>query len=196
MQNLSLADVYEFAFQAHASVVNADGSLGQRRKYTNEPYIQHALNVAGLVMTAAEVTKAMVAAAILHDVAEDTAVTLEEIRERFGDEVAQLVDWLTDRSRPEDGNRKQRKAIERERLARAPREAQTIKLADLIANTMSIVTLDPDFARVYLKEKEALLDVMTRGDSRLYQHARFILESGKTQLRMNSAQRPVLAKEH
>lgn len=181
-QNWTLADVYDFAESAHARVENPDGTLGQLRKYTYEPYIQHPLTVAGIVCTASTVTLAMMAAAILHDVVEDTPVALTEIRERFGDEVAQLVDWLTDASTPADGNRAARKTIDRERLARAPREVQTIKLADLIANTMSIVANDPRFARTYLQEKMALLDIMNQGDARLYKRARKLCDEGLARL--------------
>jgi (p)ppGpp synthase/HD superfamily hydrolase len=117
-------------------------------------------------------TEAMVAAAHLHDVVEDTGVTIETVRDEFGSEVADLVSWLTDVSRPEDGNRAHRKARDREHTAAAPAEAQTVKLADLISNTRSIMAHDPKFAVTYLEEKRALLAVMTRGDATLMAIAR------------------------
>ena len=90
----------------------------------------------------------------------------------FGTDIATLVGWLTDVSKPEDGNRAVRKAIDREHTAAAPAEAQTIKLADLISNTKSIMAHDPTFAKVYLEEKRLLLAVMTRGDTGLMAEAR------------------------
>jgi hypothetical protein len=75
-------------------------------------------------------------------------------------------------SRPKDGNRAVRKAIDREHTARAPAGAQTVKLADLIANTRSIVKHDVAFARTYLAEKRLLLEVLTRGDAVLMAEAR------------------------
>ena len=152
-----------FATAAHAAV-------GQLRKYTFEPYIVHPQEVAGIV---AEVdgTAEMIAAAWLHDTVEDTGVTIELIRAEFGQEVAELVGWLTDVSRPDHGNRAQRKAVDRAHTAAAPAAAQTIKLADLIANTRSIVQHDPKFAATYLEEKRQLLEVMTKGDSRLRERA-------------------------
>jgi (p)ppGpp synthase/HD superfamily hydrolase len=117
-------------------------------------------------------TEAMLAAAWLHDVVEDTGVTIETVRAEFGSEVADLVSWLTDVSRPEDGNRARRKARDREHTAAAPAEAQTVKLADLISNTRSIMAHDPKFAVTYLEEKRALLAVMTRGDATLMEIAR------------------------
>jgi (p)ppGpp synthase/HD superfamily hydrolase len=113
----------------------------------------------------------MVAAAYLHDVIEDTQVTLELIVQEFGPQIANLVLWLTKVSGPEDGNRAARKELDRQYLAQAPAEAQTVKLADLIANTHSIVAHDPAFAEVYLKEKLALLKVLTKGDHGLWVRA-------------------------
>ena len=132
---------------------------GQVRKYTGEPYIEHPLEVAKIVRMH-NGSKEMVAAALLHDVVEDTDVTLDEVRQEFGDAVANLVDDLTDVSKPEDGNRAFRKAMDRDHTAQASAAAMVIKAADLISNTKSIVEHDPSFARVYLKEKRALLDVL------------------------------------
>jgi (p)ppGpp synthase/HD superfamily hydrolase len=153
-----------FATAAHAAV-------GQVRKYTFEPYIVHPAEVAKIVEDAGG-TEAMVAAAWLHDTVEDTGVTIETIRAEFGAEVAELVGWLTDVSRPEHGNRTHRKALDRAHSAAAPAEAQTVKLADLIANTRSIMAHDVAFAKTYLEEKRLLLAVMTKGDAILMAEAR------------------------
>lgn len=153
-----------FATAAHAAVA-------QVRKYTGEPYIVHPAEVAGIVDSVEGATFEMVAAAWLHDVVEDTGVTIETIRAEFGDEVADIVGWLTDVSRPEDGNRAVRKAIDRAHTADAPATAQTIKLADLISNTRSIVKHDVAFAKTYLEEKRLLLAVMTRADAGLMARA-------------------------
>src|SRR5690606_38890864 len=104
--------VLNFAMKAHAEVRNPDGSIGQKRKYTGEPYILHPMSVAGIVATTPFATKTMIAAALLHDVVEDTTYTLKDIEDRFGKEVARLVDWLTDLSTPADGNRAKRKLAE------------------------------------------------------------------------------------
>ena len=153
-----------FATAAHAAV-------GQLRKYTHEPYIVHPTEVAATVKTVAH-TEAMVAAAYLHDVVEDTGVSIELIRAEFGSEVSDLVGWLTDVSRPDHGNRAARKAVDRAHTAAAPAEAQTVKLADLMSNTRSIVEHDAKFAVTYLAEKRALLEVMTKADPELLARAR------------------------
>lgn len=132
---------------------------GQMRKYVGGPYVRHPMAVARLVRRFTH-DRAMLAAALLHDVAEDTTVSLAEIEENFGNDVSSLVSDLTDVSRPGDGNREQRKALDRAHTARASPRAKTIKACDLVHNTASIVRHDPRFARGYLAEKGLLLEVL------------------------------------
>ena len=153
-----------YAMAAHAAV-------GQKRKYTGEPYIVHPAEVAKIVASVPGSTPDMVAAAWLHDVVEDTGCTFTDIHMAFGIDIATLVGWLTDVSKPEDGNRAHRKAMDRAHSAAAPAAAQTVKLADLISNSRSIMQHDPEFARTYLAEKRMLLAVMTQGDAGLYAEA-------------------------
>lgn len=154
-----------FATAAHAAV-------GQKRKYTGEDYIVHPLQVATIV---AEVggNEDQVCAALLHDVLEDTQVTEATLRREFGNDVTNLVVWLTNVSKTvcPTANRKTRKAADKDALAKAPAEAQTIKLADLIANTESIVAEDLNFAKTYIPEKRELLEVLTLGDRGLWDRA-------------------------
>ena len=150
-----------FATAAHAAV-------GQKRKYSGEPYIVHPIEVAEIVKTVLH-TPAMVAAAYLHDVLEDTQVTRDVLLAEFGEEVTTLVVWVTKVG--VEGNRARRKELDKDFLALAPAEAQTVKLADLIANTTSIVENDPSFAKVYLREKVELLHVLTKGNADLHERA-------------------------
>ena len=143
---------------------------GQDRKYSGVPYICHPLAVMEIVRGVTD-NEDMLCAAVLHDTVEDTTATIDIVRSNFGDSIADLVDWLTDASKPEDGNRVTRKEIDRQHTANASPDAKTIKLADLIHNTESITASDPDFAVVYMKEKELLLDVLKEGDSRLWDRA-------------------------
>ena len=147
---------------------------GQDRKYSNLPYITHPLRVMSIVRRVSD-NEAMLVAAVLHDVVEDTDVSEDDIRSEFGDIVGNLVMWLTDVSMPEDGNRKKRKHIDLLHTADAPAEAQTIKLADLIDNTRSITVADPSFAMVYMAEKERLLPVLTKGHPSLQAEAQALL---------------------
>lgn len=163
------------ADKAFAFCIGAHVGAGQKRKYTGEDYYHHPMEVARLVMEHASGSmrcrELMTAAAYLHDVVEDTPVTLILVKQVFGSEVAELVEQLTDVSKPEDGNRAARKAIDLAHTAKASPMAKTIKLADLISNTRSIRQHDPEFAVVYLAEKRALLEVLKDGDPALYKMA-------------------------
>lgn len=110
-----------------------------------------------------------IATAWLHDVIEDQAADTIYLECNFGPVVTGGVIWLSDL---EIGNRESRKRQSRERLARAPGWVQTIKVADLISNTSSIVKHDPKFAPVYLDENRLLLDAMKDADHRLVSIAR------------------------
>lgn len=164
---------YIFALSAHAAV-------GQKRKYTGEPYIVHPVEVASIVQSTPGATDEMIDAAYLHDVVEDTEIGIDLILYEFGPTVAEYVHLLTDPPKAEGGpNRKERKARDRARLADAPAEVQTIKLADLISNSSTIVQHDPKFAKVYLEEKRLLLEVLTKGDPELHKRASRVLKLAK-----------------
>lgn len=141
-----------FATKAH---------LGQKRKYTGEDYINHPIDVADtLRLFYPQATEEMYCAALLHDVVEDCDVTIDDVNEKFGLLIAGYVDGLTDVSKPEDGNRKKRKAIDRDHIKRGCFEVQVIKCADMISNSLSITKHDPEFAKTYMAEKRALLECM------------------------------------
>jgi (p)ppGpp synthase/HD superfamily hydrolase len=150
----------QFAREHHA---------GQKRKYTGAPYTDHLAEVAGIVTTV-DWSDEATCVAWLHDTMEDCEVTRAELAALFGRYVADGVWWLSDLEK--EGNRAQRKAASRARLAQAPAWIQTIKVADMISNTSSIVQHDPAFAVVYLEEKRLLLDVLHGADSRLVAIAR------------------------
>ncbi|MCA8990695.1 MAG: bifunctional (p)ppGpp synthetase/guanosine-3',5'-bis(diphosphate) 3'-pyrophosphohydrolase [Planctomycetaceae bacterium] len=164
----------EFARVAHEG---AD----QKRKYSAEPYIVHPEAVATTVASVTD-DEVMIAAAWLHDVVEDTPVTLEQIAAEFGDDVAGLVDDLTNASKKSDGNRAKRKEIDRQHTAQADPRAKTVKLADLIDNLTGIATSDPGFAKTYLKEKELQLQVLTEGHPDLFRRVEEIIRNEKAVL--------------
>jgi hypothetical protein len=159
--------------RARMYATEAHQRINHRRKYNNEPYHVHLSAVAKLVTSVTDDVE-MIAAAWLHDTVEDTQATLEDIEEAFGQAVAELVEELTDVSKPGDGNRAVRKAIDRRHLAQASQRAKTVKLADLTDNCKDIARHDPRFARVYLVEMGSLLEVLQDGDGRLYQRAKKI----------------------
>lgn len=164
----------------------AHGSIGQRRKYTEEPYVNHCIRVAEIVRTVTDDEDILIAS-ILHDILEDVAPLnpafgANTISAMFGSRVLDLVLAVTDVSRPEDGNRARRKEIDRMHLALAHPDARTIKLADLIDNTEDIVKHDKKFAKTYLAEKRLLLPFLTGGSPSLQLRAREALERGELAL--------------
>lgn len=156
--------------RARSFATEAHQRIDQRRKYTNQPYQEHLKSVAELVASVTDDAE-MIAAAWLHDTVEDTPATFGDIERVFGRKVRDLVAHLTDVSKPADGNRAVRKAIDRHHTAQAPVEAKTIKLADLIDNCRDICRHDAKFGRVYLAEANDLLAVLGDGDARLYRLA-------------------------
>ena len=80
----NITKAYEVASKAHANQFRKSG----------EPYIVHPLNVA-IILAELELDKETIIAGILHDVVEDTAMTDEDLRREFGDDVALLVDGVT-----------------------------------------------------------------------------------------------------
>ena len=150
----------------------------QVRKYTGVPYITHCLEVASIVAEATDTPEA-ICAALLHDVIEDTPNTAADLLTAgFNETTVQMVVELTDVAPPAPGlNRKKRKALERQHLAAGSPLTQTVKLADIISNTSSIAEHDPGFARIYLEEMAALLEVLTKGNPELHQRASAIIDS-------------------
>lgn len=145
-------------------------AVGQRRKYTDRPYWEHPGRVADLVSSRGYSSK-VIAAAYMHDLIEDTQITAESLSYVFSDDIVNLVLEVTDVSKPEDGNRAFRKELDKKHLAKASAEGQTIKLADLIDNTSSILKYDRAFGIRYMQEKKELLEVLTKGDRVLHAQA-------------------------
>ena len=126
---------YEFAAEAHSA---------QRRK-SGEPYIMHPIAVAAIVAEELELGENPVISAFLHDVVEDTDYTIEDIRERFGDDVAFLVDTVTKRKKDSYQHSKQvdnyRQILE---SVHYDIRALLIKLADRLHNMRTLESMRPD----------------------------------------------------
>lgn len=182
---------HDLVARAREYAVRAHERIDQRRKYSGQPYETHLQAVAAIVASVSDDPETL-AAAWLHDVVEDTPATIEDVLREFGPGVAKLVDALTDVSRPSDGNRAARKAIDRDHLAVAPPRAKTIKLADLIDNCNDICQADPRFATVFLAEATTLLDVLGTGDPRLMDRARQMIGNRNIRLSANHAVSPEL----
>jgi GTP diphosphokinase / guanosine-3',5'-bis(diphosphate) 3'-diphosphatase len=105
--------------------------LGQYRKQTGEQFVEHPIAVADLLLESGY-DGALIPAAYLHDVVEKTDVTLEEIRERFGPQVAMLVDFLSE-DPAIDGYGARKRAL-RQRVLESGADSAAIYAADRVAN--------------------------------------------------------------
>ena len=165
----------------HKALLFATAAHGtQVRRYTKEPYIVHPIDVMWTLQRHVKyVSEAMLIAALLHDVLEDTPCEPDQIKDLFGEYVLKLVVELTDVYTKEAYphlNREQRKLLEVQRLAGISTEAQTIKYADTISNARTISLHDKDFWQAFKREKARLLVDMNKGDEGLYKLAHEMLE--------------------
>ncbi|MDR7466599.1 MAG: bifunctional (p)ppGpp synthetase/guanosine-3',5'-bis(diphosphate) 3'-pyrophosphohydrolase [Armatimonadota bacterium] len=125
-----IREAYLFAEAAHRHQTRASG----------EPYINHAVAVAAALVEL-RLDPVTVAAALLHDTAEDTGITLADIRQRFGDEIASLVDGVTKLGRIEWMSREERQAESLRKMFLAMANdirIVLIKLADRLHNMRTI----------------------------------------------------------
>src|SRR3954467_4147251 len=160
---------------AHA----AHDAIGQKRKYTQAPYWVHTDEVAKIVTEAIQ-DEDVICAAHLHDVLEDVAPLdstfgASAIESDFGVKVLQYVQELTNEFNKEkcpEFSRADRKSSEKKRLASVSPNAQTVKLPDVLSNIADVVEQEPEFARIYLREKEELLALLTAGSPVLLERAR------------------------
>lgn len=170
--NNILDQVKSFADAAHGD---------QTRRYTNERYIVHPVRVMETVREYRQ-DLPVLAAALLHDVLEDTSVGKRELqnflvktmREPDAYTTLRLVEELTDVYIKADYpalNRRARRLKEVERLSGCSPDAQTIKYADIIDNVVDIVHHDNDFALIFIRECKQLLDGLTKGHPKLYERA-------------------------
>ncbi|MBZ5522710.1 MAG: HD domain-containing protein [Acidobacteriia bacterium] len=114
----------------------------KRKGIEGEPYVNHLIEVAELIAGSSDVLDAdLVIAGLLHDTVEDVGVTLQELEQQFGRDVAALVAEVTDdKSLPKET----RKALQ---ITHAPKKsvrAQVIKLADKISNLRSLLASPPE----------------------------------------------------
>lgn len=185
----------QFAAERH-------GAVNQRRKFTNDPYILHPLEVMGFHLTythdARFRSEEQLAAAVLHDVVEDTlhpslkegspewfeaqARLQRQIAFEFGFIVAQRVKGLTDHATKAMGNRAVRTKFEAERLWAEDEFVQTAKCFDLGSNSRTILQYDTGFARTYLPEKRYVLSGLDKADTGALYFARATLEAAEAEL--------------
>ncbi len=170
----------EFAVHAHA---------GTERRGKGFPYIIHPLEAMVIVSTMTS-DQEILAAAVLHDVVEDTDITIDEIQKRFGDRVAQLVDSESDR-KMEFTDWRARKEESLNRLSFASREEKIVALGDKLSNMRAIARDyttkgdDSFWEMFHVKEKavhswryHALVEALSSlSDTYAFQEFRYLVNS-------------------
>ena len=140
----AIEKAYLFANKAHA---------GQTRK-SGEPYIVHPISVANILVSLGMDTDSVVAA-LLHDVVEDTPVTLDDIRATFGDTTAQIIDGLTKLSKLGFNTEEEHQAENVRRMLIATNKdirVLIIKLADRLNNMRTLSAMYPQKQRNIARE--------------------------------------------
>ena len=129
-ENALISKAINFAVEKHSTVKNPDGTIGQKRKGSNLPYIIHPIEV-WQILRNNDCSVEVQIAGLLHDTLEDTNATPEEIKESFGEEILSLV--LTE-SEDKSKTWKERKQHTIDALANDSIETMQVCCADKLSN--------------------------------------------------------------
>ena len=116
-----------------------DAHKGQIRNYSGEPYITHPSRVAGAVTLLDYATEDDIAAAWLHDVAEDTDISLDRIAATFNTGIARLCGELYFKAEYSNLLRAERKELQRIKVRNSSFRARSIKVLDRIDNLTDLL---------------------------------------------------------
>jgi (p)ppGpp synthase/HD superfamily hydrolase len=167
-RNATLNHALVFATMAHGNQV--------RKGNEHIPYIAHPVDVmneviyySGLPVKALEIARII---ALLHDTVEDTAVTIDDVREQFGDVIADGVAALSKDDSIVEVNDVTKQASLKENLARlvkAPAYVQCVKLADRVSNLKAFPAMwSRDKISSYLDESKLIADTLGTASEGLY----------------------------
>lgn len=148
----------------------------QKRKENGNPYICHIFDVAKILENWNVFGHDIFCAAYLHDIVEDTPVSIIDIEEEFGDEIANLVACLT---KPEiDGSRDLAVQSYSQQLFVSPYKAQIIKAADIAANAKEIKNSSDESWKIrFVREKMVMLSALTKVEADIWIEVLKILNS-------------------
>lgn len=131
----------ELPLYEKAVVFAAAAHQGAHRKGSQIPYLSHPIEAAAIVSELTD-DKEVIAAAVLHDVVEDTPVTLEELEQYFGKRIATYVGYETENKRrdlpPEETWLVRKKEMLKFLMERADRNAKILALADKLSNLRAL----------------------------------------------------------
>ena len=148
----------EFAFSMHK---------GQVRKYSGEAYIIHPVLVSQICQRVTDDENTIIGA-ILHDIIEDSDGKLQDIQELFGQEIATIVQYCSEISSKDSGNREYRKKIDREHYCNGNNASKIITISDAIHNCSTMQDSQSKFTQLYYSEKVSMVnDIVTSLDKEI-----------------------------
>ena len=155
MHSKSIDKAFKFASEAHK---------GQKRKFTDIEYVVHPIETANILWEATnhEATDDIIVSALLHDVVEDTKITIDTVEDTFGYKVKMLVSELT--SVRKEQNKMGKKYYLLNKINNMSSDAFSIKLADRLSNISDLIDkkVPDDFVKKYSAETTFLLQELKR----------------------------------
>jgi guanosine-3',5'-bis(diphosphate) 3'-pyrophosphohydrolase len=144
-----LLEAVGFAARAHRGQVRKDGAT---------PYVSHVFRVCLVLRQVFGIDDSRtLTAAILHDTIEDTKTDFDDVKERFGEEVA---GWVAALSKDKRLDEEPREAVYVEQLVNAPWQVKVCKLADIFDNLLDAAHLPPSHREKTLKRSRLYLDAL------------------------------------
>ncbi len=175
--------------------MSTHSATGQKRKGSNKPYYIHPFSVSE-TLKENDYPITVVCAGLLHDVVEDTEISLEDLRfmlftfdsidgnyTQLVDETLKLVDWVTDRytTKAIQANRKDRTMLEATKLLNSANpDAWAVKLADILDNLKDVEGIEVTFLKIWLTEKDIFTQFLPKG--RYYAHLHKLVTDRITEL--------------
>lgn len=151
---MKINELLESAVDIEAKAKNLAIDAHKHQKYGEHPYITHLADVVARVTTITQDPE-IIAAAWLHDTVEDTEVTIEQIKQQFGDNVANIVWAVTGHGE----NRKEKMANAIAKIAQTP-GSELVKSADRLSNVSASLANNPKKLKMYRDEHKDLSPVL------------------------------------
>ncbi|AXG66464.1 putative bifunctional (p)ppGpp synthetase/guanosine-3' 5'-bis diphosphate 3'-pyrophosphohydrolase protein [Dickeya phage vB_DsoM_JA13] len=165
----------ESRLYSEAVILACRAHHGQFRKYTGEPYVLHPIEVAEILRRHDRGIK-VICGGVLHDVVEDTEITSAVIQTMFGEEIANIVEGVTNVSEDKSLPRYVRFWRNVKHLAHASEQSQDVKCADIISNCRNFRLGNESFTAQYMAEKSIVIEHLYEADSCLIMEAKDAIE--------------------
>lgn len=167
----AMSDEHLYVQHAYVYMTAAHAAVSQTRKSTGAPYSEHPKEVTDILRRHGITCPDTLAAAMLHDVIEDTSVTKQDLLSLFRPKTVKMVMTLSDPEKDDNVTRAENKLKIVNKLSKASPKEKDIKCADIISNGKDIWEHLKKFAPIYFKEVGDLLPVLKGGTESLWKEA-------------------------